>query len=168
MEIWITGYTRAGLMPVYDTDERDNINLLPNRQLKTGIRTGYFRPPPVIHFSGVSIGSDRGMNDGRKIRGSVQLIGGGEVRWQMVGSVVFFILAPSSLLSHPSFPLHLASRSFVHVLNANDLTFNSLGHVHTGIRVARIDNAGVVERGGSGWRDRECGWAPWDVDWRGP
>lgn len=83
METWITGYTRAGLMPVYDTDEGDNINLLPNRRLKTGIRTGYFRPPPVIHFSGFSVGSDRGTDDRRKVRGCVELIGGGEVRWQM-------------------------------------------------------------------------------------
>lgn len=93
MELWITGYTRAGLMPVYDTDERDNINLLANRRPKTGIRTGYFRPPPVIHFSGFSVGSDRGMDDARTVRGSVQLIGGGEVRWQMVG----FVLISSSL-----------------------------------------------------------------------
>lgn len=87
MELRITGYTRAGLMPVYDTDERDNINVLQlpnNRRPNRGICTGYFRPPPVIHFSGAAIGSDRNMDDGRKVRGSVHLIGGGEVRWQMV------------------------------------------------------------------------------------
>ncbi|KAI9462090.1 hypothetical protein HD554DRAFT_2128154 [Boletus coccyginus] len=83
MELRITGYTRAGLMPVSDTNERDNINVLPNRLPKTGVRTRWFRPPPVIHFSGFSVGSDRGMDDGRKVTGSVQLIGGGEVRWRM-------------------------------------------------------------------------------------
>jgi hypothetical protein len=101
METWITGYTRAGLMPVYDTDEGDNINLLPNRRLKTGIRTGYFRPPPVIHFSGFSVGSDRGTDDRRKVRGCVELIGGGEVRWQMVGFVL--VLSTLHRLLTPSF-----------------------------------------------------------------
>ncbi|KAF8556646.1 hypothetical protein OG21DRAFT_1602098, partial [Imleria badia] len=86
MELRITGYTRAGPMPIYDTNERDNINILhlpDNRRPKTGVCTGYFRPLPVIHFSGAAVGSDRNMEDGRKISGSVQLIGGGEVRWQM-------------------------------------------------------------------------------------
>ena len=75
-----------------------------------------------------------------------------------------FILAPSSLTSHPSFSLHLASRSSVHVPTANDLTFDSLGLILAGIGAARIIGAGVVERGSSGRWDRECGWAPRDVD----
>ncbi|KAG8215867.1 hypothetical protein J3R82DRAFT_7824 [Butyriboletus roseoflavus] len=86
MELRITGYTRAGLMPVNDVEPTrlENINTLPsNSQSKRGVRTGYFRPPPVIHFSGSSVGSDRGLDDGRTVEGSVQLIGGGEVRWQM-------------------------------------------------------------------------------------
>lgn len=93
MELRVTGYTRAGLMPVHDTEPaRDNINAFPiNKRSKTSLRTGYFRPPPVIRFSGSSIGSDRGLDDGRTVTGSVQLIGGGEVRWQMVSYVCVFV-----------------------------------------------------------------------------
>lgn len=77
MDLLITGYTRARLMPIYDAKHQHG---------HAGTR--YFRPPPVIHFSGLSVGSDRDMDDGRPVKGCVQLIGGGEVRWQLV-SVVF-------------------------------------------------------------------------------
>ena len=84
MELRITGYTRARLVPIYDTEpECDDVSAShSNRRPKTSVR--YFRPPPIIHFSGSSVGSDRGLDDGRSVRGSVQFIGGGEVRWQMV------------------------------------------------------------------------------------
>ena len=92
MELRITGYTRARLMPIYDTEpERGGTNAsASNRRPETSVR--YFRPPPVIHFSGSSVGSDRGLDDGRSVRGSVQLIGGGEVRWQLVSYVLISCL----------------------------------------------------------------------------
>lgn len=109
MELRITRYTRAALMPVYDTDERSNINVLhpDDSRHKTSTCTGYFRPPPVIHFSGVSVGSDRSMDDGRRVRGCVQLIGGGEVRWQLVSDA----LVSSSLHRR-----HRCPQRFCHVL----------------------------------------------------
>ena len=112
MELRITGYTRAGLMPVHDIDPTrvENINILPNNShSKRSVRTGYFRPPPVIHFSGSSIGSDRGLDDGRTVEGSVQLIGGGEVRWHMVSDVPIFIPHSIAVTFSPSFPPHVRS-----------------------------------------------------------
>lgn len=114
MELRITGYTRAGLMPVHDAEPaRDDINafLIDNRS-KTSIPMGYFRPPPVIHFSGSSIGSDRSLDDGRNVTGTVQLIGGGEVRWQMV-SYVFCSHSSHHRRFFPlSFPPHPTPREW--------------------------------------------------------
>ncbi|KAF8836870.1 hypothetical protein BDN67DRAFT_957436 [Paxillus ammoniavirescens] len=86
MELRITGYTRAGLVPIPEAKDTHNDTTKRNRP-HTHMRTRYFRPPPIIHFTGSSIGSDRRLDDGRTVKGSVGLIGGGEVRWQMDTSV---------------------------------------------------------------------------------
>ncbi|KAG9312691.1 hypothetical protein JVU11DRAFT_7109 [Chiua virens] len=85
MDLQITGYSRAGVMPVYNTEPECEILYSTPSDGHSGENAlrGYFRPPPVIHFSGSAVGSDRGLEDGRTVTGSVQLIGGGEVRWQM-------------------------------------------------------------------------------------
>ncbi|KAG2148968.1 hypothetical protein DEU56DRAFT_87385 [Suillus clintonianus] len=81
-------------------------NLAPERFLEDGMQeacriiplairiTGYSespippgsttRPLPTIHVEGESIGSDRSLNDLRKIKGTVSVIGNGAIRWQMV------------------------------------------------------------------------------------
>ena len=72
----------------------------------------------------------------------------------------------------PSFASFLPNIDFVYPRpclvisdpNANGLTSDTSGHVYTGIDRARIVDARVVERGGAGWRDRECGRGSRDVD----
>ncbi|KAH7886794.1 hypothetical protein F5I97DRAFT_1808060 [Phlebopus sp. FC_14] len=73
MEVRIEKYARAGIMPSKYRPPRGH--------------TRYFRPPPVIHFVGSSIGSDRSLDDGRIVRGTVSMIGSGEVRWTMLSFV---------------------------------------------------------------------------------
>ncbi|KAF9230200.1 hypothetical protein BU15DRAFT_83924 [Melanogaster broomeanus] len=83
MELRITGYTRAGLMPISEPEDPHTLDKPSAKHTRPRTRTRYFRPPPVIHFTGSSVGSDRGLDDGRTVSGSAELIGGGEVRWQM-------------------------------------------------------------------------------------
>jgi hypothetical protein len=110
MELRITGYTRAGLVPILEAKDTHDDDTTKRNRPHTHMRTRYFRPPPIIHFTGSSIGSDRRLDDGRTVKGSVGLIGGGEVRWQMVSlrlrflsfsvcSSLGFISSPSSCLS---------------------------------------------------------------------
>lgn len=44
------------------------------------------RPLPTIHVEGESIGSDRSIDDLRKVTGSVSVIGNGAIRWRMVST----------------------------------------------------------------------------------
>ncbi|KAG2155223.1 uncharacterized protein EDB93DRAFT_1080589 [Suillus bovinus] len=44
------------------------------------------RPLPTIHFEGESLGSDRSLNDLRKVTGTVSMIGDGAIRWSMVST----------------------------------------------------------------------------------
>ncbi|KAG2073817.1 hypothetical protein BDR04DRAFT_1072334 [Suillus decipiens] len=44
------------------------------------------RPLPTIHVEGESIGSDRSIDDLRKVTGSVSVIGDGAIRWRMVST----------------------------------------------------------------------------------
>ena len=72
----------------------------------------------------------------------------------------------------PSFALFLPNIDFIYPRlrlvifdhNANGLTSDILGHVYTGIDRARIVDARMVERGGAGWWDWECGRGSRDVD----
>lgn len=43
---------------------------------------------PVIHVEGHSKGSDRNIDDVRKVRGSVRMLQCGSVRWSLVGSLL--------------------------------------------------------------------------------
>lgn len=83
-------------------------NLAPERFLEDGIQeacriipltiriTGYSespippgsttRPLPTIHVEGESIGSDRSLDDLRKITGTVSMISDGAIRWEMVST----------------------------------------------------------------------------------
>ncbi|KAH7910433.1 hypothetical protein BJ138DRAFT_1191335 [Hygrophoropsis aurantiaca] len=65
------------------------------RIVPTTVRiTGYSKPPtpptsstpplPTIHVEGESIGSDRNPNEGRKMKGTVSMIGDGATRWSTV------------------------------------------------------------------------------------
>ncbi|KIK91860.1 hypothetical protein PAXRUDRAFT_148540 [Paxillus rubicundulus Ve08.2h10] len=82
MEFHITGYTRAGLVPIPEPKDTHDDTTRHNGP-HTRMRTRYFRPPPIIQFTGSSIGSDRRLDDERIVKGSVGLVGGGQVRWQM-------------------------------------------------------------------------------------
>ncbi|KAG1727751.1 uncharacterized protein EDB91DRAFT_885649 [Suillus paluster] len=44
------------------------------------------RPLPTIHVEGESIGSDRSLDDLRKVTGTVSMIGDGAIRWSLVSS----------------------------------------------------------------------------------
>ena len=58
-------------------------------------------------------------------------------------------------------------RRFYLTLCANGLTSDPSGHIHTGINLARIIEAGMVERGSASRRDRECSRGTRNVDWSG-
>lgn len=45
------------------------------------------RPLPTIHVEGESIGSDRSLDDLRKVTGTVSMISDGAIRWEMVSTV---------------------------------------------------------------------------------
>lgn len=91
-----------------DYRELLNHNLAPDKFLEGGIQeacriiplsvriTGYSkspippgsttRPLPIIHVEGESIGSDRSLDELRKISGTVSVIRDGAIRWEMVST----------------------------------------------------------------------------------
>lgn len=89
MELRITGYTRAGLMPVHDLElERDAINVLESH-LHKHPRRGYLRPPLLSislgHPSVPIVVRTRGASLG----GARSSLEWGEGRWQMVRFELF-------------------------------------------------------------------------------
>ncbi|KAG2049350.1 hypothetical protein BDR06DRAFT_919248 [Suillus hirtellus] len=112
----VEGWDWAGISGVWKRcvcwlDYRDLLmhNLAPERFLEDDIQeacriipiavriTGYSEsriPPgsttralPTIHFEGESLGSDRSLNELRKVTGTVSMIGDGAIRWQTVSTV---------------------------------------------------------------------------------
>lgn len=111
----VEGWDWAGVSGIWKRcicwlDYRDLLvhNLAPGRFLEDGIQeacriipltiriTGYSespipsgstaRPLPTIHVEGESVGSDRSLDDLRKVTGTVSMIGDGAIRWDMVST----------------------------------------------------------------------------------
>lgn len=112
----VEGWDWAGVSGIWKRcicwlDYRDLLvhNLAPEKFLEDGIQeacrviplsiriTGYSESPippgsttsplPTIHVEGESIGSDRSIDDLRKVTGTVSIITDGAIRWQMVSTV---------------------------------------------------------------------------------